>query len=87
MPQSYPPPSYNELDKVNKKVNDMERMIRELKESNERMMRTMSKQFAQLAISNREKGTSLANPRLTQEGDLHLLLTRMMCGKSMPLYH
>ena len=54
--QSYPPPRYNELDKVNKKVNDMERMIRELKESNERMMKTMSKQFAQLAMSSREKG-------------------------------
>ena len=44
--QSYPPPSYNKLDKVNKRVNDMERMIRELKESNERMMKTMSEQFA-----------------------------------------
>jgi len=33
---------YNELDEVNKKVNDMERMIRELKESNERIMKTMS---------------------------------------------
>jgi len=36
----------------------MERMIRELKESNERIMRTMSEQFAQLAMFNREKGTS-----------------------------
>jgi len=34
------------LDKVKKQVNDMEMMIRELKESNERMMRTMSEQFA-----------------------------------------
>jgi len=40
--QSYPYPKYNELDKVNKKINDMERMIREVKESNERMMKTMS---------------------------------------------
>jgi len=44
--QSYPPPGYNELDKVNKKVNDMEKMIRKLKESNERMMKIMSEQFA-----------------------------------------
>jgi len=42
VPPTYPPPGYNELDKVNKKVNDMERMIRELKESNERIMRTLS---------------------------------------------
>ena len=33
------PPDYNELDKVKKKVNDMDRMIREPKESNERMNR------------------------------------------------
>ena len=25
--QSFPPPGYNDLDKVNKKVNDMDRMI------------------------------------------------------------
>jgi len=34
----------------------MENMIRELKESNERMMTTMSEQFSQLVMSNREKG-------------------------------
>ena len=34
----------------------MKRMIRELKESNKRVMKTMSKQFAQLAMSNKEKG-------------------------------
>ena len=44
--QSYPHLGYNELDKVNKKVNEMERMIRELKKSNERIMKTMSEQFA-----------------------------------------
>ena len=32
--QTCPPPSYNELDKVKKKVNNIERMIRELKQSN-----------------------------------------------------
>jgi len=32
--QSYSPSGYNELDKVNKKVNDIEKMIRELKGSN-----------------------------------------------------
>ena len=53
---------------MNKKVNDMERMIRELKESNERMMRTISEQFAQLAMSTRERGLFVANKRLTQEG-------------------
>jgi len=68
VPQSYPPPGYNELDKVNKKVNDMERMIRELKESNERMMRTMSEQFAQLAMSNREKGTFPSQPEANPRG-------------------
>ena len=60
MAQICPPIRYNELDKVNKKVNDMERIIRELKESNERMIRTMNEQFAQLAMSNREKGTFLS---------------------------
>ena len=40
--QSYPLPDYNKLDKMNKEVNDIERMIRELKESNEGMMKTMS---------------------------------------------
>ena len=52
----YPPPCYNDLDKVHKKVNDMEWMIRELKELNEKMMKTKNEQFAQLATSNREKG-------------------------------
>ena len=56
------------MDKVNKKVNDMERMIRELKESNERMMRTMSEQFAQLAMSNREKGTFPSQPEANPRG-------------------
>ena len=41
---------------MNQKVNDMERMIRELKESNKRMMKIISEQFTQLAMSNREKG-------------------------------
>jgi len=61
MAQSYPHPTYNDLDKVNKKVNDMKRMIRELNESNERMMKTMSEQFIELAMSNREKGFFHAN--------------------------
>ena len=30
--------------------------MRELEESNERMMKTISEQFAQLVMSNREKG-------------------------------
>jgi len=46
MAQSYPTPKYNDSDIVNKKVNDMERMIREHKELNERMMKTMSEPFA-----------------------------------------
>ena len=37
------------------KVDDIEKMIRELKESNERMMKAMSEQFVQLAMSNRER--------------------------------
>jgi len=43
-------------------------MIRELKESNERMMRTMSEQFAQLAMSNREKGTFPSQPETNPRG-------------------
>ena len=43
-------------------------MIRELKESNERMMRTMSEQFAQLAMSNREKGTFPSQPEANPRG-------------------
>jgi len=66
--QAYPPPGYNELDKVDKKVNDMERMIRELKESNERIMKTMSEQFAQLAMSNQEKGTFPSQPEAKPRG-------------------
>ena len=46
----------------------MERMIREFKESNERMMRTMSEQFAQLAMSNREKGTFPSQPEANPRG-------------------
>jgi len=46
MAQSYLSPGYNKLDKVNKKASDIEKMIRELNESNERMMKTMSEQFA-----------------------------------------
>ena len=78
MPQTCPPLGYNELDKVNKKVNDTERMIRELKESNERMMRTMSEQFAQLAMSNREKGTFPSQLEANREEDPHLLLILIM---------
>ena len=68
MAQTCPPLGYNELDKVNKKVNDIERMIKELKEYNERLMRTISEQFAQLATSNGKRGLFLANQWLTQEG-------------------
>ena len=67
--------TYNELNKVNKKVNDMERMIRELKESNERIMRTMSEQFAQLAMSNGEKGTFSSQPEANPRGGSSLLST------------
>jgi len=45
MAQSHPLSNYNDLDKVNDKVNDMERMIREVKESNERMTKIISEQF------------------------------------------
>jgi len=38
--------SYKDLGKVNKKVNDTERMIRECKESNKRMLKIISEQFA-----------------------------------------
>jgi len=44
--KSYPLPGNNKFDKANKKLNEIERMIRELKELNERMMKTMSEQFA-----------------------------------------
>ena len=64
---------------MNKKVNDMERMIRELKESNEKMMKPMSELFAQLAMCIRKKGSFLVNWSLTQEGDPPL--TQMMCKK------
>ena len=56
MAQSFPPSGYYDLDKVNKKVIDVERMIRKLKDLSERVMKTISNQFAQLAMSNREKG-------------------------------
>lgn len=57
MTQSFPPPDYNDFDKVNKKFNNMERMSRELKESKKRMMKTISEQFAQSARSNKERWT------------------------------
>jgi len=59
--QSYLPPGYNELDKVHNNVNDVERMTRD-KESNERMMKTTSEQFAQFAMSNREKRVFPSQP-------------------------
>jgi len=59
-----PLPGYNKIDKVNKKVSDMERMMRELKESNERMMKTINKHFAQLPRSNRERGTFPSQSKL-----------------------
>jgi len=68
MAQSCPPPGYNELDKVNRKVNDMERMIRELEESNKRMMKTMSEPFTQLCLIGK-KGFFPVNQSLTQEED------------------
>jgi len=76
VPQTCPPLGYNELDKVNKKVNDMERMIRELKDSNERMMRTMSEQFA-----NREKGTFPSQPEANPRGGSysHFFLLDLNC--------
>ena len=46
----------------------MERMTRELKESNERMMKIMSEQFAQLAISTREKGVFPSQPEVNPRG-------------------
>jgi len=42
-------------------------MIRELKESNVKMMRTISEQFAQLATSNREIWGSLFDPNDVQK--------------------
>jgi len=45
-----------------------ERMIRELKELNERMMKTMSEQFAKLAMSNREKGVFSCQPKVNPRG-------------------
>jgi len=39
-------------------------MIRELKESNERMIKTMSEEFSQLAMSNREKGVFPSQPNV-----------------------
>jgi len=59
----------------------MERMIRELKESNETMMKTMSEQFAQLAMFNMEKEVFPVNLKQTQEEALPLPLTPMMFGK------
>jgi len=46
------------------------------------MMKTMSEQFAQLAMSNREKGVFPSHSRgKTQEEALSLPLTPMMFGK------
>ena len=68
MDQSYPPPGYNELVKVNKKVNDMNIMIAELKDSNERMMKTISEQLTQLAMSNMEKGLFPSQVKVNPRG-------------------
>ena len=46
----------------------MKRIIRELKESDEGMMKTMSEQFAQLAMSNREKGVFPSQPEVNPRG-------------------
>ena len=52
---------------MNKKLNDMERMIRELKESHKGMIKMISEQFAYLAMFNTEKWVSPSklevNPR------------------------
>jgi len=79
MAQSYPPCDYNELDKVNKKVNDMERKAKELKDSNERTIKTMSEQFAQLAMFNTEKEAFPSQSESNPRGDP--LLTQMTCEK------
>jgi len=46
----------------------MERMVRELKTSNEGVEKTMNEQFAQLAKSNRERGTLPSQPKLNSRG-------------------
>jgi len=44
-------------------------MTRELKESNERMMKITIEQFAQLAMSNRDKGVFPNKPEVNPRGD------------------
>ena len=56
------------LDIVNKKVNDMERMIREFKELKERMMKIMSEQFTKLVMANRKKRVFPSQPESNLRG-------------------
>jgi len=69
------------LDKVNEKVNDMKMMIRELKELNETLMKAMSKQFTQLAMSDRENGVFPSQPEANPRRGSPLYLIQMMFEK------
>ena len=71
-------PKYNEINKVTKKVRDIQKMMRKLKEPSERMVKKMSEYFAQLAMSNREIGTFPSQLNLNPKGNLLLLLSPMM---------
>ena len=57
---SQPTPSYSELNKYERRIrSDMKTMLRE---NNERILRTIIKQFSKIAIANREKETFPGEP-------------------------
>lgn len=53
---------------MNKRVNDTEQIMKEVKQSNERMMKTMSEQFAQLTRLNRERRTFPSKLKVNARG-------------------
>jgi len=60
--QSRPPPSYPNIDKIEKRINNnVERMINA---NMERMMRMMTELFSQLVSSSREPGTFPSQPEV-----------------------
>ena len=62
---------------MNKRVSDIDRIIRELKESTKRIVKTMSEYFAQLAMLDEERRPFTDQPKVNPKGAL-LFLTLMV---------
>jgi len=68
------PPNYNEVDNVAKTVSNMERMIRELKEFDERMMKIMNEQFVHLPCRIEREKHFIVNQSQPEKGSFFFFL-------------